>query len=164
MNGRDMKVHDAEGCPTRVRYSFEARCRAVQSMLGGMSGAAAAASVGANPRTAYRWLARYRANGWEGLLERRPTPGQRALVEALARLRAERGYPPSFREMQKAAGFSSTSVVARRLQACERDGLIVRKARLSRAITLTAAGRALAGLPPEGQGMATGDARPEQAA
>lgn len=151
MNGRETKMHDAEGGPTRVRYSFEARCRAVQSMLGGMSGAAAAASVGADPRTAYRWLARYRADGWEGLLERRPTPGQRALVEAFARLRTERGYPPSFRELQREAGFSSTSVVARRLQTCERDGLIVREPRLSRAIRLTAAGRALGGLPPEGK-------------
>ncbi|MCY3882575.1 MAG: hypothetical protein OXG61_10695 [Chloroflexi bacterium] len=37
-------------------------------------------------------------------------------------------------------------MVAYRLRACERDGLIVREARLSRAITLTAEGRALAGL------------------
>ena len=150
--------------PTGVRHSFEARRRTVQAILGGMSGRAAAASVGADTRTVYRWLARYRADGWEGLRAGRPAPGPRALVEAVARFRAERGYPPSIRDLQKAAGFSSTSVVASRLQACERAGLIVREARVSRAITLTAAGRALAALALEGEPAAADDGHPEHAA
>ena len=164
MKERDRKVHDAERGPTRVRYSFEVRRRAVESMLGGMSGSAAAASAGADTRTAYRWLALYRADGWEGLRERPAAPGQRALVEAIARHRAERSYPPSIRELQQAAGFSSTSVVLSRLRECERAGLIVREAGLSRAITLTAAGRALAGLPPEREPAVADDGRPEGAA
>ena len=164
MQGSDTKVHHAERGPTRVRYSFEERRRAVRAMLGGMSGRAAAASVGASPTSAYGWLARYRADGWAGLRERRATPGQRALVEAIAGYRAERGYPPSVRDLQQAAGFSSTSVVAYRLRECERAGLIVREARLSRAITLTAAGRALAGLEPEREPGADDDRRPERAA
>ena len=159
-----VKAHDAERRPERARYSFETRRRAVESMLGGMSGSAAATSVGADTRTAYRWLARYRADGWEGLRERRPPPGRRALVEAIARCQAERGYPPSVRDLQQAAGFSSTSVVAYRLRACERAGLIVREARLSRAIRLTAAGRALAGLAPERESEAAGGGRRERAA
>ena len=157
-------MHDEpERGPTSVRYSFETRRRAIQSILRGMSGRAAAASVGADTTTVYRWLARYRADGWEGLREARPVPGPRALVEAVARFRAERGYPPSIRDLQKVAGFSSTSVVARRLQACERAGLIVREARVSRAITLTAAGRALAALALEGDPAAADDGRPEHA-
>ena len=160
-----MKVHDAERGPMRVRYSFEARRRAVRAMLGGASAHAAAASVGASPASAYRWLERYRADGWAGLRERPSSaPGRSALVEAIARYRAERGYPPSIRDLVRAAGFSSTSVVAYRLRECERAGLIVREARLSRAVTLTAAGRALAGLPPEREPAAADDARPERAA
>ncbi len=158
-------MHDEpERGPASLRYSFETRRRTVRSILGGMSGRAAAASVGADTTTVYRWLARYRADGWEGLRERRTAPGPRALVEAVARFRAEHGYSPSVRDLQRAAGFSSTSVVARRLRTCERDGLIVRKARLSRAITLTAAGRALAGLAPESEPATADDGRPEHAA
>ncbi len=48
-------------------------------------------------------------------------------------------------------GAGSTSVVASRLAACEREDLLVRESRLARAITLTASGRALAGSPPEGE-------------
>ena len=157
-------MRKVERGPARTGYSFETRRRVVESMLGGMSGRAAAGSVGADTTTVYRWLARYRADGWGGLREHRAPPGRRALVEAIARHGAERGYPPSVRELQQAAGFSSTSVVWYRLRQCERAGLIVRESRLSRAITLTAAGRALAGLPPEREPAAGDDARPERAA
>lgn len=111
MKERDRKVPDAERGPKRARHSYEVRRRAVESMLGGMSGSAAAASAGADTRTAYRWLARYRADGWEGLRERPAAPGRRALVEAVARHREERSYPPSIRDLRQAAGFSSTTVV-----------------------------------------------------
>ena len=62
------------GRPRRMRYSFEARCRAVAEMLAGVSPALAAAAVGASRATGYRWLARYRAGGWAGLRERPSTP------------------------------------------------------------------------------------------
>ena len=99
MKGSDMQVQEAERGPTRVRYSFEARRRAVRAMLGGANARAAAASVGADPTSAYRWLARYRADGWAGLRERRAAPGRRALVAANrplpggARLPTERPRP-----------------------------------------------------------------------
>ncbi len=165
MQGIDMKVHHAERGPTRVRYSFEERRRAVRAMLGGASARVAAASVGASPTSAYGWLARYRADGWGGLRERPSSaPGRRALVEAIASYRAERGYPPSVRDLKERARFSSTSVVAYRLRECERAGLIEREARLSRAITLTAAGWALAGLMPEREPASANAARPGRAA
>lgn len=73
----------------------------------------------------------------------------RAIVEAIERHSAERGYPPTVRELMTATGLSSTSVVAYWLDACTREGLVVREPLLSRAIGLTAAGRALAASPPE---------------
>ena len=73
----------------------------------------------------------------------------RAIVEAIARHSAERGFPPTVRELMTATGLSSTSVVSYWLNACVREGLVVREPLLSRAIGLTAAGRALAASPPE---------------
>ena len=67
-------MHDATSRPKRMRYSYEARCRAVGAMLDGVSTAAAARSVGASRATGYRWLSRYRAAGWAGLHERPSTP------------------------------------------------------------------------------------------
>lgn len=68
----------------------------------------------------------------------------RAIVEAIARHGAERGYPPTVRELMTATGLSSTSVVAYWLNVCIREGLVIREPLLSRALGLTAAGRALA--------------------
>ena len=149
----------------RRRFSLEARCHTVRLMLDGMSAAAAAASVGAGPTSAYRWLARYRAGGWARLDERpSSTPWRLLLVEAIASYRAERGYPPSIRDLMKATGANSTSVVWHWLEVCDSEGQLVREPGLSRAITLTAAGRALAGLPPGHEPTATDGARPERAA
>ncbi len=84
----------------------------------------------------------------------------RVLVGAIARYRARHGYAPSMRELMRATGLSSTSNVAYWLDACERAGLIVRAPRLARAVTLTAAGEAIAGpaaeeaAPPAAQGRA----------
>ena len=72
----------------------------------------------------------------------------RALVEAIAEHGAEHGYPPTVRDLQKRTRASSTSVVAYRLAACERAGLIRRVPERARAITLTAEGRAFAALYP----------------
>ena len=68
----------------------------------------------------------------------------RALVEAIAEHGAEHGYPPTIRDLQERTGASSTSVVAYRLAACERAGLIRRVPERARAITLTDEGRTFA--------------------
>ena len=57
-----------------MRYSFEARCRAVGEMLSGVSPSAAAAAVGASRATGYRWLRRYGEGGWPALREQPSTP------------------------------------------------------------------------------------------
>ena len=57
-------MHDATSQPKRMRHSYEARCRAVDEMLAGVSPRDAAASVGASRASGYRWWARYRAGGW----------------------------------------------------------------------------------------------------
>ena len=65
---------DATCPPLRMRYSFEARCRAVGEMVAGASVHTAAASVGASRATGYRWWRRFRDGGWVSLQERRPIP------------------------------------------------------------------------------------------
>ncbi len=78
----------------------------------------------------------------------------REVIEAIARHQIVNGYPPTVRELQRRTGYHSTSAVAYRLDVCERLGLIRRVPRLSRSLTLTEAGRALAGLPPGEEGPA----------
>ena len=161
----EMAMHGARRRRAGARHSFGTRRRAVQLMLGGMSVVAAAASVGASSTSGYRWLARYRADGWAGLMRLHPETAtrdrwMRGLVEAIARYRVERGYPPSIHELMERTGASSTSVVAYRLAVCEREGLLVRTPRRARALALTAAGWALAGSPrpqeaPGGEGWVT---------
>ena len=80
----------------------------------------------------------------------------RVLVEAIARHQAVHGYAPAMRELVERTGFSSTSVVAYWLDACERAGLIVRTRGIARAVALTAAGRALAGVPSERESPTAG--------
>ncbi len=67
-------MSDATRAPLRMRYSFEARCRAVGERVAGASVHAAAASVGASRATGYRWWRRFRDGGWGSLQERRPIP------------------------------------------------------------------------------------------
>lgn len=74
----------------------------------------------------------------------------RAVVEVIAQHQVAYGYPPTVRELKQGIGLKSTSSVVYQLDVCESLGLIERIPRLARAVTLTAAGRALAGLPPEG--------------
>lgn len=72
----------------------------------------------------------------------------RAVVEAIAYHQIVHGFPPTVRELKDEVGYHSTSAMAYRLDLCERLGLIQRVPRLARSVTLTAAGRTLAGLPP----------------
>jgi repressor LexA len=61
------------------------------------------------------------------------------IVEFIARTVAERGYPPSVREIADAVGLASTSAVHHHLVALERSGQLERGSRSSRALRLTAA-------------------------
>lgn len=59
------------------------------------------------------------------------------ILECIARAVAERGYPPSVREIADAVGLASTSAVHHHLIALERDGLLERGTHSSRALRLT---------------------------
>jgi repressor LexA len=78
------------------------------------------------------------------------------ILECIARTVAERGYPPSVREIADAVGLASTSAVHHHLTALERDGLLERGPHSSRAIRLTSAGEAELETPrPLGYGRVT---------
>ena len=62
------------------------------------------------------------------------------ILECIARAVAERGYPPSVREIAEAVGLASPSAVHHHLTALERDGLLERGSRSSRALRLTVRG------------------------
>ncbi|HEY7331393.1 MAG TPA: transcriptional repressor LexA [Candidatus Limnocylindria bacterium] len=62
------------------------------------------------------------------------------IIECIARTVAERGYPPSVREIADAVGLASTSAVHHHLTALEREGLLERGSHSSRALRLTARG------------------------
>jgi SOS regulatory protein LexA len=58
------------------------------------------------------------------------------ILETIARTVAQRGYPPSVREIADAVGLASTSAVHHHLVALERDGLLERGQHSSRALRL----------------------------
>jgi repressor LexA len=60
------------------------------------------------------------------------------IIEFIARTVADRGYPPSVREIAEAVGLASTSAVHHHLVALERAGMLERSGRSSRALRLTA--------------------------
>jgi repressor LexA len=64
------------------------------------------------------------------------------ILECIARTVAERGFPPSVREIADAVGLASTSAVHHHLMALEREGLLERGSRSSRALRLTSRGEA----------------------
>lgn len=69
--------------------------------------------------------------GPDGLTDR-----QRAIVGCIARSVADRGYPPSMREIGQAVGLTSTSSVAHQLLALERKGALRRDPHRPRAYCL----------------------------
>ncbi|HIE38540.1 MAG TPA: transcriptional repressor LexA [Anaerolineales bacterium] len=77
------------------------------------------------------------------------TERQRGILRHIWESVNERGYPPSIREIGRAVGISSTSVVNYNLERLEREGLIERDRGFSRGLRLSAAGEALFS-PPEG--------------
>ena len=60
--------------PRRMRYSLESRCKIVHLILSGATPHAAATACGASRATGYRLWARYRAEGWAGLVDRPSIP------------------------------------------------------------------------------------------
>jgi repressor LexA len=64
------------------------------------------------------------------------------ILEHIARTVAERGYPPSVREIADAVGLASTSAVHHHLIALDREGLLERGPNSSRAVRLTPQGEA----------------------
>jgi repressor LexA len=77
------------------------------------------------------------------------------IVDFIARSVEESGYPPSVREIADAVGLASTSAVHHHLIALERDGLLERGGKHSRALRLTTRpqpvpSEPVAGLPEEG--------------
>ncbi|HET7428096.1 MAG TPA: IS481 family transposase [Gaiellales bacterium] len=60
--------------PGRLRHSWEARCRCVSLMLGGLSPQAASRACGVSRATAYRLLRRFDEGGWDALRDRSSTP------------------------------------------------------------------------------------------
>ena len=72
---------------------------------------------------------------------------RKKILESIARIVVERGYPPSVREIAEAVGLASPSAVHHHLTALERDGLLERGSHSSRALRLTVRGEAELGLP-----------------
>ncbi len=67
---------------------------------------------------------------------RKMSERQRQILHYLEEFIRENGYPPSIRQIQVALGISSTSVVDYNLDVLEKRGLIRRRPRASRSITL----------------------------
>src|SRR5439155_4625959 len=75
-------------------------------------------------------------------LTRHDIDRRQKILECIARTVAERGYPPSVREIADQVGLASTSAVHHHLLALEREGLLERGSHSSRALRLTARGQA----------------------
>jgi repressor LexA len=85
------------------------------------------------------------------------TPRQRLVLETIRRCVAERGYPPSMREIGEAVGLTSPSSVKHQLTMLERKGYVRRDPNRPRAIEVVGTDVTGAGLaePVEGAGMPT---------
>src|SRR5918999_503227 len=64
----------------------------------------------------------------------RLSPRQERMLQFIRDFRARHGYPPTVREIGKAAGISSTSVVDYNLNILEKSGIIKRDRSISRGI------------------------------
>ena len=113
--------------PSRMRYSFESRCRAVEAMAAGQSVGAVARVQGVSRATAYRWWSRYRADGWPGLRDRPCVPHRQprrfpAAVEArIVEARDGSGDGPLTLAMKLGLAASSVGKVLRRMGRPPRD-------------------------------------------
>jgi repressor LexA len=75
-------------------------------------------------------------------LTRHDAERKQKILDCIARTVAERGYPPSVREIADGVGLASTSAVHHHLLALEREGLLERGSHSSRALRLTRQGEA----------------------
>lgn len=87
------------------------------------------------------------------------TPRQQRVLDAIRKSVAQRGYPPSMREIGQVAGLSSPSSVSHQLNVLEKKGYIRRDLNRPRALEVIDAGTAIedAGVDVSG----AGDERPE---
>lgn len=67
-------------------------------------------------------------------IDKPATERQRRILQAIADFKAERGYPPSVREIGERVGLSSSSTIHAHLKALERRGLISRDPTKPRAL------------------------------
>src|SRR5919106_1220142 len=75
-------------------------------------------------------------NARRRLLTRHDQERSQRILDCIAQTVAERGYPPSVREIAEAVGLASTSAVHHHLMALERDGLLERGGKHSRALRI----------------------------
>jgi repressor LexA len=71
-------------------------------------------------------------------LTRHDVERRQRILDCIVRTVEERGYPPSVREIADAVGLASTSAVHHHLLALEKDGLLERGGKHSRALRVTA--------------------------
>jgi repressor LexA len=83
----------------------------------------------------------------------RLTERQRGILQNIWESLTERGYPPSIREIGKAVGITSTSVVNYNLDRLEQEGLIERDRGCSRGLRLSEAGEAFFSLLSDDKGV-----------
>jgi repressor LexA len=88
---------------------------------------------------------------------RRLTPRQQRVLDAIRRSVAQRGYPPSMREIGHVAGLSSPSSVSHQLNVLEKKGYIRRDLNRPRALEVLGTGPDDTGIDISG----SGDERPE---
>ncbi len=74
-------------------------------------------------------------------VEKPATDRQRSILEVIRRFTADRGYPPSVREIGELVGLSSSSTIHAHLVALERRGLISRDPTKPRAMRSSESGR-----------------------
>lgn len=65
------------------------------------------------------------------------------MVRLVASLTAQRGFPPSIRELSDGWGGESTNGIFNHLKACERKGLLTKVPGVARSLVITSKGKAL---------------------
>lgn len=100
--------------PGRLRHSWEARCRLVSLVLGGLSPQAASVACGMSRSTAYRLLRCYDLEGWVGLRDRPPIARHcphrlsREAEAQIVALRRQTGWGP--RSLSAALGRPASTI------------------------------------------------------
>jgi repressor LexA len=74
--------------------------------------------------------------GWQ--MARQLSLRQKAILRFISETTADRGYPPTVREIGNAVGLRSSSSVHHQLKALQREGYLTRDGNLTRALRITA--------------------------